>query len=253
MEKYTLLIDTTKCIGCYSCRVACQMGHDLPPEQSHISFREVEKGTFPQVEWVMHRFSCMHCTEAICEKVCPQNAISYSETGAVVIDQNQCIGCQYCVKNCQFGAVTVDPFKDKNGIERLRANKCNLCNGRVLDGEIPICAATCYTDAIVFGEREEMLELAEVRLQAVKERYPHAVIYNPSGVGGSHAIYVLAHDPVEYGLPKTPSVPLSALIWKDYAQPMGKALFGFATMAVIGGIISNKLFNKDQQDGDKDQ
>jgi formate dehydrogenase iron-sulfur subunit len=247
MGKYTLLVDVTKCIGCYSCRVSCQTENNLPIDRSYVTFCEVEKGTFPEVEWVMHRFSCMHCTDAACEKVCPQNAISYSETGAVVIDQNQCIGCEYCMKNCPFGAVNVSLVKDEKGLGRMRANKCTLCNGRLLEGNEPVCASTCYTGAIVYGEREEILELAEERLQNVKGRYPDATIYNPSGVGGTHAIYVLAHDPSEYGLQINPTVPVSALVWKDYAQPLGKAILGFTTMAVISGAISNKLFNKDDQ------
>ncbi|SER81726.1 4Fe-4S dicluster domain-containing protein [Salipaludibacillus aurantiacus] len=244
MGQYRMLVDVTKCIGCYSCRVACQMENDLPSDQSYISFCEVEKGEYPNVEWVMHRFSCLHCEDAVCEKVCPQNAISYSQTGAVVVDQEQCIGCEYCEKNCPFGRAKVELCQDKEGNSVSRANKCTLCNGKVLEGVTPACASTCYTKAIVFGESDEILQKAEQRLAEVKDRYPDANIYNPEGVGGTHTIYLLAHKPEEYDLESDAATPASAIIWKDYAQPLGKLLLGATTMAVIGGAISNRLFNK---------
>lgn len=251
MGTLTMLVDVTKCVGCFSCRVACQMENDLPPEQSYVQFREIEKGSFPNVSWVMQRFSCLHCKDAICEKVCPQDAISYSESGAVVIDQESCVGCRYCEKNCPFGVAHVEMCLDANGQERMVANKCTQCDGKVQKGSIPACVSTCYTGAMSFGPRDEMLQEATERLVKVKDRYPDAMIYNPEGLGGTHTIFLLAHGPEDFQLEKDPVVPLQAMLWKDYAQPLGKALLGFTTMAVIGGAISNRLFNKDDHEEDQ--
>lgn len=245
MDKYSMLVDVTKCIGCYSCRVACQMENELPPDQSYISFREVEKGVFPNTQWVMQRFSCLHCSDAVCEKVCPKNAISYSEHGAVIVDENACIGCGYCMKNCPFQVPQVQQFTDAAGNKTKKMKKCTQCYTRVTEGLNPACVSTCISDALSFGNRDEILQGAELRLQEVKERYPEANIYNPSGVGGTHTIFLLAHHPSEYGLQNNPKIPAATLVWKDFAQPIGKALLGVTTMAVISGAISNRLFNKE--------
>ena len=253
MSEMTMLVDVTKCVGCYSCRVACQMENDLPPEQSYIQFREVERGSFPDVSWHMQRFSCLHCSDAVCEKVCPQDAIGYSPSGAVVVDQDACVGCRYCEKNCPFGVAHVERCVNADGDTQLVANKCTQCDGRVSDGGIPVCVSTCYTGAMAFGERSEMLQEAERRLQEVKARYPDAMVYNPEGLGGTHTIFLLPEGPEAYRLEANPVVPLQAMLWKDYAQPLGKALLGFTTMAVIGGAISNRLFNKadhDEEEGE---
>jgi formate dehydrogenase iron-sulfur subunit len=98
------------------------------------------------------------------------------------------------------------------------------------------------------AKKDEMLSKAQKRLAQIKDRFPNANIYNPQGVGGTHTIYVLAEKPSVYGLPESPKVPTSAVVWKDYAQPIGKAMIGATTMAVVGAFITNSIISKRSKD-----
>ncbi|WNF36159.1 4Fe-4S dicluster domain-containing protein [Bacillaceae bacterium IKA-2] len=264
--KYSKLVDVTRCDGCRACMVACKNWNDLPVEpeefkgsyQSHdkcgantwnvLTFDEhvAEDGRF---EWLFRHSACMHCTDAACVKVCPEDAMHYTEFGTVNTNYDKCVGCGYCVQNCPFGIVQLATLVDEKGKEYEQAQKCTMCIDRLSEGLMPSCVEVCHMDALVYGEKSEMEALAKERLALVKDRYPNANIYNPIGVDGTQTFYLLAEDPSVYGLPENPKVPMSATVWKDYAQPLGKAMLGVTTMAVIGGFISNKLFNKEGEEG----
>ncbi|WP_078594903.1 4Fe-4S dicluster domain-containing protein [Evansella clarkii] len=267
---YAKLVDVTICTGCRGCMVACKNWNDLPVDtrdyqgsyQSHdkpngktwnvLQMKEYENqsGGF---EWLFRHQACMHCEEAACVKVCPEVAITTTDMGNVVIDQEKCVGCTYCVQNCPFGIVELAEYVNADGEKAERAQKCDMCNDRIHEGLEPACAVTCPLDAIVFGTKEEMLELAKERLEEAKLTYPDAQIYDPPGVDGTNMIYLLAHPPEVYDLPPNPKVPTSAVVWKDYAQPLGKALLGVTTMAVFTGFITNKLFNKEGHGHDTEE
>lgn len=255
-------VDVTKCDGCRACMVACKNWNDLPAEfeefqgsyQSHekltantwniLTFDEHENsnGNF---DWLFRHSSCFHCVEAACEKVCPEDAITHTELGTVVINADKCVGCGYCVNNCPFSVVQLATYKDDKGKEYRKAQKCTMCTDRLEEGLNPACATACHTGAIEYGSKEEIMAKAEKRLAQVKERYPNANIYNPPALDGTMTVYLLAEKPSVYGLPEDPRVPTSAVLWKDYAQPVGKAMLGVTTMAVVGAFISSKLFNKE--------
>jgi formate dehydrogenase iron-sulfur subunit len=97
------------------------------------------------------------------------------------------------------------------------------------------------------AKKDDMLARAQKRLSEVKDRFPNANIYNPEGVGGTHTIYLLAEQPSVYGLPENPKVPTSAVVWKDYAQPIGKMMLGATTMALVGAFITNNIISKKTQ------
>mgnify|MGYP001459643872 CR=1 FL=1 len=263
-------VDVTKCDGCRACMVACKNWNDLPavPEdysgsiQSHekvnaytwnvITYDEHETsdGNF---EWLFRHQSCLHCAEAACEKACPEDAISHTKFGSVVIDYDKCVGCGYCVQNCTFDVVELATYKDKNGKEYRKAQKCTLCTDRLEAGLQPACVVACHADALVYGNKEEILREAEERLKVVKERFPNANIYNPQGIKGTQTVYLLAEKPSVYGLPEDPQVPLSQIIWKDVAHPVGKALFGAVGMAVIGSMVGRAINRgKNEQEGGQD-
>ncbi|KIY22026.1 4Fe-4S dicluster domain-containing protein [Mesobacillus subterraneus] len=267
--EYVKFVDVTKCDGCRACMVACKNWNDLPAEpeafqgsvQSHanvtantwnvLSFIEHENGQ-GNLEYLFRHSSCFHCTDAACVKVCPEDAMHYTEFGTVDVDSDKCVGCGYCVQNCPFDVVQLATYKDTNGKEYKKAQKCTMCVDRLEEGMQPACVTTCHTDAMEFGTKEEMLKKAEKRLSEIKERFPNAMIYNPEGVGGTHTIYVLAEKPSVYGLPEQPKVPTSAIVWKDYAQPIGKMMLGATSMALVGAFVSNKLFNKEGKDHEED-
>lgn len=269
---YAKFVDVTLCTACRGCMVACKNWNDLPMDsqayngtyQSHdkpngktwnvmqMKEHETKSGGF---EWLFRHQSCMHCEEAACEKVCPESAIHTTSLGNVVIDQEKCVGCSYCVQNCPFDIVELAEYVNADGEKEQRAQKCNMCDDRIQVGLQPACADICPMDAIVFGPKEDMLKLANERLKNAIVRFPNAQIYDPKGVDGTNMFYLLAEDPEVYDLPKNPRVPTSAIVWKDYAQPMGKALLGVTTMAVMTGYITNKLFNKEghiEEGGDGD-
>lgn len=263
-KEYLKLVDVTKCDGCRACMVACKNWNDLPAEPEEFqgtnqSHAKVTAHTWNVLEFIEHENSkgnldylfrhsaCFHCKEAACEKVCPENAISYTEFGTVVVDHEKCVGCGYCVQNCPFDVIALATYKDKQGKEYRKASKCTMCTDRIEEGLQPACVTTCHPGAMSFGEKAEILAQAQKRLSEVKDRYPNAMIYNPEGVGGTHTIYVLAEKPSVYGLPEKPKVPTSAVLWKDYAQPLGKMMIGATTMGVLGLFVSYKLFNKDKE------
>lgn len=263
-KDYIKFVDVTKCDGCRACMVACKNWNDLPAEpeefsgsiQSHtkvtantwnvITYNEHETsdGNF---EWLFRHQSCLHCVEAACEKACPEDAISHTEFGSVVINADKCVGCGYCVQNCTFDVVELATYKDKYGKEYKKAQKCDLCTSRLGEGLQPACVTACHTDCLVFDEKDKVLSEAEMRLAKIKERFPNANIYNPQGIKGTKTVYLLADKPSVYGLPENPKVPLSQVVWKDYAQPLGKAMFGVTTMAVVGSVIAHAI-NKEKKE-----
>jgi formate dehydrogenase iron-sulfur subunit len=268
-KEYIKYVDVTKCDGCRACMVACKNWNDLPAEktefqgsvQSHakttadtwnvMQYIEHENGK-GDLEYLFRHSSCFHCTDAACEKVCPEKAISYTKYGTVVIDEDVCVGCGYCVENCPFEVISLKEYVDKNGDKYKKSKKCTMCTDRLDEGLQPACVTSCHTEALVFGDKDEMLKKAETRLSEIKGKFPNANIYNPQGVGGTHTIYVLAEKPSVYGLPESPKVPTSAVLWKDYAQPIGKMMIGATTLAVVGAFITNTIISKTSKDHDED-
>src|ERR1700751_4101843 len=199
------LIDTTKCIGCKACQVACMEWNDLrddigtnvgsyenPADLTARSwtlmrFTEYEdpKGN---LEWLIRKDGCMHCDDPGCLKACPSpGAIVQYANGIVDFVSANCIGCGYCVKGFPFNIPRISKVDAK-------AYKCTLCSDRVVVGQAPACAKACPTQAIVFGTKAEMIAHADKRIADLKSRgFKNAGLYNPPGVGGTHVMYVLHH------------------------------------------------------------
>ncbi|SEN23747.1 Fe-S-cluster-containing dehydrogenase component [Mesobacillus persicus] len=148
MARYGMFIDTKKCVGCYACRVTCQMQNELPVEISYIHFHEQETGIFPNVRNEIIPVQCQHCEDAPCETVCPTKATYTTEDGIVLMDEDKCIGCKYCVVACPYGARTQDHH---TGV----INKCRFCADLVAEGKQPSCVSTCISDARIFGDLDD--------------------------------------------------------------------------------------------------
>jgi formate dehydrogenase iron-sulfur subunit len=259
------LIDTTKCIGCKACQVACMEWNDLrddigtctghydnPHDLSEHSwtlmrFFEYEnpKG---DLEWLIRKDGCMHCEDPGCLKACPSpGAIVQYANGIVDFQEENCIGCGYCVTGCPFDVPRISK-KDK------KAYKCTLCSDRVAVGLEPACVKTCPTGAIVFGTKEDMKQHAEERIEDLKSRgFDQAGLYDPAGVGGTHVMYVLHHadQPGLYsGLPENPKISPTVRLWKGAAKPL--ALFAMVATAAVGflhyiGIGPNETDENDEE------
>lgn len=106
MARYGMLINTKKCVGCYACRVACQMVNGLESDEAFIKFDEMEQGVYPNVYAEVVPVQCMHCEDAPCEAVCPTHATYTTDSGVVLVDEERCIGCKYCMAACPYGAAS---------------------------------------------------------------------------------------------------------------------------------------------------
>ncbi|WP_321268616.1 formate dehydrogenase subunit beta [Alcaligenes faecalis] len=241
------LIDTSKCIGCKACQVACMEWNDTRDEIGHnvgvydnpadltdkswtiMRFAEYENPA-GDLEWLIRKDGCMHCEDPGCLKACPSpGAIVQYTNGIVDFHEENCIGCGYCVTGCPFDVPRISE-KDK------KAYKCTLCSDRVAVGQEPACAKTCPTGAIVFGTKEDMQHHAAERIEDLKSRgFENAGLYDPAGVGGTHVMYVLHHadKPELYSdLPKDPQISPMVALWKGVAKPLGVA--AMALTALIG-------------------
>ncbi len=240
------LIDTTTCIGCKACEVACLEWNGLSftetvfdntyqtmPETAWnywnlIKFNEhvTDDGT---LMWLIRKDGCMHCEEPGCLIACPADgAIVQFNNGIVDFQHDKCIGCGYCVAGCPFNI-------PKFNSESKKMFKCTLCSDRVAVGLEPACIKSCPTGCLHFGSKDDMTDLAQRRAAQLREKsgFKDAGVYDPSGVGGTHVIYVL-HDatkPEIYGgLPSNPTVPMMVRFWK-------KPLKWLGNLAMIGGLI----------------
>lgn len=248
VEPVVKLIDTSKCIGCKACQVACmewndvrdEIGtcdghydnpHDLTAESwTLMRFSEYEDPGSGDLEWLIRKDGCMHCAEPGCLEACPSpGAIVQYSNGIVDFNPENCIGCGYCITGCPFDIPRISKKDHKT-------YKCTLCSDRVSIGLEPACVKACPTGAIVFGAEEDMNQHAQDRIEDLKSRgYDNAGLYDPSGVGGTHVKYVLHHvdQPEAYSdLPADPKISASVKTWKGPAKPIGLA--AMAGVAAVG-------------------
>jgi formate dehydrogenase iron-sulfur subunit len=258
-RSYGFFTDTTLCIGCKACEVACKEWNSLPADDDrlsgmsydntrrlssttwrHVAFieKEVRDNTQQafQGSWLMLSDVCKHCSPAPCLEACPTGAIFRTEFDTVVVQQDICNGCGYCVPACPFGVVAMD---DDDG----KAHKCTLCYDRMKGGLEPACAKSCPTDSIQFGEVEALQAHAEKRVQALRDRgVAGARLYGTPGAEGAtggirhlNASFLLLDRPEVYNLPAAPSRPAERI-----APALGSGLvvvagLALAAFALLGG------------------
>src|ERR1700735_4838067 len=222
------LTDSTLCIGCKACEVACKewnqiaddgfdwtgTSYDNSATLGHSTWRHVkfvEEGATPGqggnspdlLSWSFLSDVCKHCENAGCLEACPTGSIVRTEFGGVYVQPDVCNGCGYCVVNCPFGVIERNP-------DDGRAFKCTFCYDRQRDGLSPACATACPTESIKFGEIEELRKEARERIVNLNDKgFVDVHIYDPvdSSVGGIHAFFITRGDPKSYNLPPNPDVP----------------------------------------------
>jgi formate dehydrogenase iron-sulfur subunit len=276
-ERVGFFTDTSICIGCKACEVACKEWNLLPADDPldltgmsvdntiglgdrswrHVAFveqrvpvrdspqvdlgmpqpgppggaREEQDGT--EVRWLMSSDVCKHCTHAACLDVCPTGALMRTEYGTVLVQDDICNGCGYCIPACPYGVLDQRP--NDGG-----AFKCTMCQDRLGSGKSPACASACPTDSIQFGPLEELRERAAQRVEQLHEAgVPEARLYghNPDdGVGGDGAFFLLLDEPEVYGFPPDPVVTTRDLpaMWK-HAAGTALATAGVIALAFVGG------------------
>src|SRR5882762_9910871 len=221
------LIDTTKCIGCKACQVACMEWNDLRDDiGTNVGVYDNPKG---DLEWLIRKDGCMHCADPGCLKACPApGAIVQYSNGIVDFHEENCIGCGYCITGCPFNIPRISKRDHK-------AYKCTLCSDRVAVGLEPACIKACPTGALVFGTKEDRKQHAAERIEDLKSRgFDQAGLYDPPGVGGTHVMYVLHHadQPQLYaGLAADPHISSLVGLWKGVGKPIALAAMAFTALA----------------------
>jgi len=252
--------DTTVCIGCKACEVACKEWNQLPDDGMfftgmsydntvalgastwrHVEFIERPVPLGGQItgagnfSWLLMSDVCKHCQRAGCLENCPTGAIVRTEFDTVYVQPDVCNGCGYCIVGCPFGVID---RREEDG----RAWKCTMCYDRLKDDMRPACAKACPTDSIQFGDLDELQETARIRLQTLHERgVSEAYLYgvdqaNQPGTEGLNAFFLLVDRPEVYNLPPDPVVPSKKVgaAWASMAlAAAGMAAAAFA--AVVAG------------------
>jgi formate dehydrogenase iron-sulfur subunit len=246
------LTDSTLCIGCKACEVACKEWNDVPSDGfnwsglsydntttlghstwRHVKFVEmttafgVGGNSGDRVSWAFSSDVCKHCEVAGCLEACPTGSIVRTEVGAVFVQPDVCNGCGYCVVGCPFGVIDRRP-------DDGRAFKCTFCYDRQRVGLEPACAAACPTKSILFGEIEELRSKADDRVAELHARgLEDAVLYDPrdTSVGGIHALFIVRGDPRAYNLPADPEVP-TVYLRSAWASAAATAVM------ILGGTIA---------------
>ncbi len=195
--KVGLLIDTTKCIGCAGCTLACKEANQLPRDEgttlSATTWTVVE-----QHEGVYVRHMCRHCENPACASVCPVGALRKADEGAVLYDEDKCIGCRYCMVGCPFG---IPRYEWSKPAPRMR--KCTLCyQAATRDGQPTACAKACPTGATKFGERAALVTEAQTRLREHPDHYVDH-IFGLEEAGGTSVMYLAAIDFARLGFTAT--------------------------------------------------
>ncbi len=224
--------DTSVCIGCKACEVACKEWNGVPADGlnllgmsfdntgglsantwRHVAFIEQQRPG-QDGRWLMASDVCKHCTHAACLDVCPTGSLFRTEFGTVVVQEDICNGCGYCIPACPYGVIDQRP-------DDGRAWKCTMCYDRIGDGLTPACAQACPTESIQYGPLEELRTRAAQRVDALHAAgETDARLYGADpddGVGGDGAFFLLLDEPEVYGLPPDPQVTTRDLpaMWKQ--------------------------------------
>ncbi len=251
-EAVGFFTDTSVCIGCKACEVACKEWNQLPGNKPafldsfdntgkldaqnfrHVAFFEKVPDTPMAVgngqAWLMFSDVCKHCQHAACMEVCPTGAIIRTEFDTVFIQQDVCNGCRMCISACPFGVIG---FSEESGT----AHKCTFCYDRLQGGLMPACAKACPTQAIQFGPLPEMYQKADARLaQLQAQGNTQARLYGRDDkvYGGLNAFFLLMDKPEVYGLPNE----ANAVLPRRNNLPGYLGVLATAALSLLAGLVA---------------
>jgi formate dehydrogenase iron-sulfur subunit len=237
--------DTTVCIGCKACEVACHQWNALPArfdgrteltghsydntgsltdvDWRHVKFIEQFSDDRSTARWLMMSDVCKHCVDAPCLDVCPTGAIIRTEFDTVYIQEPVCNGCRDCIAACPFGVIHVSARKHI-------AQKCTFCYDRLQNGLVPACAQACPTASIQFGPVDELRARAARRVEQLHgQGSTESRLYgaDESILNGLNSFYLLMDEPEVYGLPSAVAARVpSRTVWPSSVRSIAAALAG---------------------------
>jgi formate dehydrogenase iron-sulfur subunit len=254
--------DTSVCIGCKACQVACHQWNALPADLAeqpgedgspgrprpisgasydntvsfsannwrHVKFIEQFSQERNDAKWLMMSDVCKHCVNAPCLEVCPTGAIMRTEFDSVYIQENVCNGCRNCIAACPFGVIHISGNQNDG---KGTAKKCTLCYDRLQHNLVPSCAQACPTESIQFGPIEDLKARAEARLAQLQgEGFEKAQLYGADEqvLGGLNAFYLLLDEPEVYGLPRAPKLPTRSVLPSSIISIGSAIVMGIAAL-----------------------
>jgi len=251
-SRMAFLIDTSRCIACRSCQVACKQWNKLEADKTvnqgsfenprdltsnlYNRIRFIEKTDGGGMKWLFMNERCVHCGDAGCLKVCPSPGALYrTKEGFVAFNKEKCISCKYCVSACPFNV-------PRYGSDD-KVSKCHLCFDRIGAGMAPACAKACPTQTLQYGPRGAILARAKASKKPV---------YGEADLLGLGVLYLLDDKPEAYGLPDRPSIPTAIFLWKDVLKPLGLLGFWGSIVGVLTHYIifgPRKLEEENSQEG----
>ncbi|MGF7186233.1 formate dehydrogenase iron-sulfur subunit [Desulfitispora alkaliphila] len=254
-----VLVDITKCIGCGSCVVACKLWNErkfddknpgvaeTPILNDHnwttVSQKRVEKDG--EEVWRFTKKQCLHCLQPACKVVCFSKSFKVTDEGAVVYNPKLCVGCRYCMLSCPFEI-------PKYEWDRVLPNvvKCQMCHSKITNGESPACIGVCPTDALEFGDREELLAKAKAKIKENNSYVNH--VYGEKEAGGTSWMYISDVPFDKVGLPTNITHRPIPNYVKDFTQWVPHMFIGGG--ALLAGLsFYTKRRNKLEGSKDNDK
>jgi Fe-S-cluster-containing dehydrogenase component len=249
-DRMGVLVDTTVCIGCRNCEWACKNAHDLPagkiedyedksvmkkmrrPDETALTVvNQYSNEKDPNLP-IDVKVQCMHCDHPACVSACIVGAFTKNENGAVTWDTNKCIGCRYCMVACPF---QVPAFQFDKALNPL-IMKCDFCFNRTKEGKLPACVEICPVEAITYGKRNELIDVARERIKNYPDKYIN-YIYGEHEVGGTSWMYLAGTNFKKLDFPKLSEKPAPGV-----SESIQHGIFAYfvppiSLYALLGGIM----------------
>ena len=264
-QTYGVLVDTVVCIGCRKCEWACNNEHKLAStdlksfedKSVYLKHRRPVDNAYTVVNefkdpktakaYTM-KVQCMHCNRPACASACIVGALKKNKLGSVDYDAWKCIGCRYCMVACPFQV----PAYEYGEALKPRVMKCTFCEHRLEEGKKPACVGICPNEALTFGTRQQLIDLAKERIKAKPDLY-YDHVYGETEVGGTSWMYLASTDFINTELPKLTSEPIPHTteaiqhgVFKSFVPPL--ALYG-----LLGLIMHSLRDNKDEKESDDER
>jgi len=249
-DRFGVLVDTTECIGCRKCEYACKIAHDIPtagpdsyedksvyeikrrPDDKNLTVVNAYDNKDNPGQPITVKVQCMHCDQPACLSACIVGAFSKNESGAVIWDEDKCIGCRYCMVACPF---QIPAYEYSKPLEP-KVVKCDWCTDRLADNLLPACVDICPVEALIFGKRSELIDVARKKIKSNPAKYIDH-IYGEYEVGGTSWMYLAGRDYKNFDFPELSTHPAPGV-----SEAIQHGIFAYfvppvALYALLGGVM----------------